>query len=118
MRIIVFTLLLFASNLIFGQVSTKRVNINELKNRRYLNASSNTPNKKLPNINVEALKEEDKNEKPGMPPRFAKAVDVNYRLKDGIWIKTDSGKIWSLQIESEGFFIKKIKEHIRFLFVL
>lgn len=62
---------------------------------------NNVPEEKMPTFDVTPLLEEDKAmEGLDVPFRFGKSFDVNLSLKDGIWIKADSEKIWSLKISS------------------
>jgi hypothetical protein len=59
--------------------------------------------KTMPQTDVKKLLAEDKElEGLDVPFRFGYGIDVNYTLKDGIWINKGEKRIWSLRVSSPG----------------
>ena len=83
----------------YGQVQTKRVKSGEFQGRGFLKV----PIKKLPRIDKNKLLVEDKQDEIlGLPPRFGKAFDLNLGFEDGVWEELESGRVWKLEIQSDG----------------
>jgi len=106
-KLLFFALLLLISQLsnTYSQVITKSFNLNEVfaaypKLNRSL---TGVPSVRMPNFNLDSLINEDlKFQQKDVPFRFGKGFDVNYTLKDGSWVDSDSVRIWSLKISSHG----------------
>ncbi len=102
-RIIVFTLIFSCVVKIDAQVPTYTFEKGKVfeKYSGFKITKNNTPEKKMPTIDITPLFEEDEATKSmDLPFRFGKSIDVDLSLKDGKWMKTDSAEIWSLKISS------------------
>ncbi len=86
---------------LFSQIPTRIINEGE----KPIEARSSTtpPIVKMPTLDINTLKREDKEEEGlGVPPRFGKDIDVNYTISNsGNWEDVDGGKLWKLEILSE-----------------
>ena len=60
--------------------------------------------KRMPQINVNSLLEEDKITPKDLPYRFGYGFDVNYNLENsGSWLQLEDGsRLWRIHIISEG----------------
>ena len=58
----------------------------------------------MPTFDVQKMLKEDAivDSMKDAPYRFGKGFEVNYTLKDGAWISTDGGRLWSMNFESKG----------------
>lgn len=88
----------------FAQVST-RVSVDD--NPIFFSKSTSIPPVvKLPRLDIEKLIKEDEEERERgfiYLPRFGKDVDVNYSLANsGNWEDVEHGKLWKLEIFSDG----------------
>ena len=98
---LLFILALVLSFELFSQIPVRIVYDGEIAIAT--RSSSTPPIVKIPIVDVEALKKEDKEEDGlGVPPRFGKDIDVNYTLSNsGNWENVEGGKLWKLEILSE-----------------
>lgn len=89
----------------FAQVPTRistdtRIKVFESK------SDSKPPVVRLPKLDISTyIKEDEEEQKRGLgyPPRFGKDIDVNYSLSNsGKWEDMGDGKLWKLEIASEG----------------
>ena len=56
----------------------------------------------MPELDVDALLEEDKNSPPGTPYRYGYSFEVDYSMDNsGTWTELEEGKLWRLAIKSE-----------------
>lgn len=97
-------LLLFLCSGLFAQIPTS---INTGPEKKFKpNTSSLPPVVRLPEIDITALRKEDEiDNKNGLPPRFGKDIDVNFNLENsGAWENTKGGRVWKLEIFSENAF--------------
>ena len=89
---------------LFAQVQSKFLPSRQISERVKYHIKDEAPKIKMKNINIQKLLEEDKKEeKLNVPMRFGTALDVNLDISsNGKWFEIDSGRIWKLEISSDG----------------
>jgi len=98
--------LLFTVQTNFSQVKTKKFSNQQFENQIKYYALNDIPKEKMQLVDVEKLLQEDEHEVGlDIPLRFGTALDVDISLtKDGRWFNLATGRVWKLEIESEGAF--------------
>jgi len=104
-QLFLFSTLIFSlvfSHTLSAQVLVRSIDAEQVDRFRKIQRSVNVPKKVLPQINIQKLLQEDQKDV-GVPPRFGKAITAGFSLENsGVWIEEAGGRMWTLQIESQG----------------
>lgn len=103
--VLLFSLSIFTL-LAVGQVETRSFpNGNAIDQVKTIQKRTKSITKKqMPSFDVQQMLKEDLivDKMGDAPYRFGKGFDVNYSLQDGSWASTDNGRLWSMNVESQG----------------